>query len=64
MSIARSPGRPAAAGRAVVLLIPALLFFAPPAEALRIMNYNILNWSGTSGVGRVPHMGAIVRGVR
>lgn len=43
---------------AVFTLVPAV-----PASALRLVNYNLLNWSGSSGPARVPHMRAIARGI-
>src|SRR5687767_3187630 len=54
------PPRSAPACTLIAFVLGALS--APPAEALRIVNYNLLNWSGSSGVGRVPYMRQIMRG--
>lgn len=54
----RAVSRTLGAALLLALLAPA------PASALRLMNYNLLNWSGSSGVARLPHHGAIVRGVQ
>ncbi|MEO6462638.1 MAG: hypothetical protein ABIP29_06135, partial [Candidatus Eisenbacteria bacterium] len=65
-----SPSLPAPArvraGRSVLVLgVAAALLggIVAPAHALRFMNYNLLNWSGSSGVARVPYMRAIARGI-
>jgi endonuclease/exonuclease/phosphatase family metal-dependent hydrolase len=46
-----------------VLAASSLALAAGPASALRLANYNLLNWSGASGVARVPYMRAIARGI-
>lgn len=68
MSPVSSASRRPRAGRTACALALALAFGAsaalvPPAHAVRFMNHNLLNWSGTSGVARVPYMRAITRGV-
>ena len=42
----------------------AVLVCAPPAGAVRMMNHNVLNWGGVSGVARVPYMQSIMRNVQ
>ncbi len=39
----------------LVLLLLAVPLLAGPAEALRIVDYNILNYPGNSGTARAPH---------
>ncbi len=54
------------AGRSLLafgLVAASTLAAASPASALRFMNYNLLNWSGSSGVARVSYMQAITRGI-
>src|SRR5688572_17529018 len=66
-----TPNRPAparvAAGRPIVAALGLFAVLtaglAVPASALRLVNYNLLNWSGSSGMARVPHMQAIARGI-
>ena len=48
---------------AAVLAAFVLAGLAAPAGAVRILNHNLLNWSGSSGVARLNYMRAIVRGV-
>ncbi|MGH7723814.1 MAG: choice-of-anchor D domain-containing protein [Candidatus Eiseniibacteriota bacterium] len=51
-----------------VVVLPSILsilaagLLSEPASAVRIVNYNLLNWSATSGPARVPYMRAIMRG--
>ncbi|MEP7028129.1 MAG: choice-of-anchor D domain-containing protein [Candidatus Eisenbacteria bacterium] len=57
----------ALARRSIAAALAALLALAgtvSPAGAVRIMNHNPLNWSGTSGVARVPYMLSILRNVQ
>jgi endonuclease/exonuclease/phosphatase family metal-dependent hydrolase len=48
------------AGRIVVVAILASLALAPSAHALRIVNYNLLNYPGTSAAVRNPHFQTIL----
>ncbi len=57
----RAGARPSLAALGLVVL--ATVAPAAPASAVRLMCHNLLNWSGSSGVARVPYMRAIVRGV-
>ena len=47
----------------VLATVAVVLVFAPPAGAAKLMNYNLLNWGGVSGVARVPNMRLITEAV-
>lgn len=64
MSPSRSAGAPVR--RSIVACLIALAFMAsatPTSGAVRLMNYNMLNWSGASGAARTGHMLSVTRGV-
>ncbi len=48
----------------VVLPAISLVVLAAPASAVRLMNYNVLNWSSSTGPGRAAYMRSIVRTVQ
>ena len=49
---------------ALLLAGAAALCAATPASAVRIVNYNLLNWSGSSGIARTGYMLSVTRGVQ
>jgi endonuclease/exonuclease/phosphatase family metal-dependent hydrolase len=56
-----APGlRLALAARVLLLSAICVSFAAPAAHALRIVNYNILNYPGTTGATRDPHFRTIL----
>jgi len=58
-----APKRPAAPllrGALVPALLLAALFAPAPAHALRIVNYNVLNYPGTTGSVRNPHLRTVL----
>ncbi|HVP15616.1 MAG TPA: FlgD immunoglobulin-like domain containing protein [Terriglobales bacterium] len=56
-----SPTRSALRGRFAALLAPLVaLALAPPALALRVVDYNILNYPGNSGPARAPYYRTIL----
>lgn len=48
---------------ACLLALSAVALAAPQASAARMMNYNLLNWSGVSGPARTGHMLSVTRGI-
>ena len=61
MSPRRPPRASARRSVAALLVLVALAAQAKPAGAVRLMNYNLLNWGGSSGVARLGYMQAIFR---
>ena len=61
----RAPARRSVA----VFALPTLLTLVgafwspPPAGAVRMMSYNLLNWGGSSGASRVQYMQSVTRGI-
>lgn len=49
-----------AAGIALTVAVLAVLSAVPPAQALRVVNYNILNYPGSSGTARAPYYRTIL----
>jgi len=50
-----SPSLPRVPGRAFVIAALATLLLAPAAHALRVVDYNVLNYPGSSGAARDPN---------
>jgi hypothetical protein len=52
---------PAPFALAIPTVLAVLVTLAAPASAARLMNYNLLNWSSSTGPARAAYMRAIVR---
>jgi hypothetical protein len=55
-----SPGRSALVGRVFAWVASLALLLAAPAQALRVVDYNILNYPGSSGPARAPYYRTIL----
>jgi hypothetical protein len=55
-----SPGRSALVRRTLTSVALLVLLSAPPARALRLVSYNILNYPGSSGPARAPYYRTIL----